>query len=316
MNPIADETIIPIEYHADDFGLFQAQSKRILDCHDTGVLNGVSVMPNSDCLGVCMALLRPVREKVAVTVHLNFMEGRSLCEAGEVPLLAAPNGVFRATFGRLLLHSFLPDRNAYRDQLKKEIRAQIDTMVPYLGKDAPMRIDGHAHYHMLPVVFDALMEVIREEKLNVSYIRVPRERLSLYLPHWRRLKGITAINWIKVLILNLLAERNLRKYRDYMESLDQKVFLGVFLSGHMYRENVAQILPGAIQLADGLHQGLEILAHPGGVYEPEDIAKLTNQNDILFMTSDSRREEALLYSLERKEIREKEKAAVSTAGSR
>ena len=286
---------IAVEYHADDFGLFPIQSQRILDCHRNGKLNGVSVMPNSDHLAESMELLRPAQNKIAVTVHLNVIEGRSLCAPEAIPLLTDRNGIFRASFGSLLLHSYLPGRNAYREQLKKEIRAQIHSVKAFLDKAAPLRIDGHAHYHMLPVVFDALMDVIREESLNVSYIRIPREYPSLYFRHWKELRDFSPINLAKVLILNILAARNVKKYREFMNTLEETVFLGVFLSGRMYRENVAPILPDALRLAKKLNRGIEILAPPGGVYEEEDIAALTNAEDLAFLTSDFRKREATMF---------------------
>ena len=292
--PIA-ETTSPIEYHADDFGLFPTQSMRILDCHTAGVLNGVSVMPNSENLSECMALLSPFREEIEITIHLNLIEGRSLCSPMELPFLVDRNGIFRVSFGSLMLHSYLPGKAKYRKQLQKEIRAQIGAIKQFLPNDSCVRIDGHAHYHMLPVVFDALMDVIREDHLKVSYIRIPREHLSLYLRNWKKLHNFSAINLVKVLILNLLAVRNERKYRPYLSPLTQKVFLGVFLSGHMDRENVAAILPDAIRFAKEQNCGIEILAHPGGIYEKADIAKLTNSDDIAFLTSESRRRESAMF---------------------
>ena len=291
------ETVVPaaVEYHADDFGLFPEQSRRILRCHEKGKLNGVSVMPNSDDLAVCMELLRPYQKEIAITIHLNLIEGRSLCDPREVSLLTDADGILRVSFGKLLLHSFLPDRDAYFRQLKKEIRAQISAMLPYLEAGAPLRIDGHAHYHMLPVVFDALMDVIREDRLQVSYIRIPREYPSLYLRHWKQLQDFAPINLVKVLILNILAGRNQRKYGTYLNTLEQKLFLGVFLSGRMYRENVDQILPEAERLAGEQKRNIEILAHPGGVFEAADIARLTNSDDISFMTSKTRRREAIMF---------------------
>ena len=43
-----------IEYHADDYGLFPAQSRHIADCYYNGALNGISIMPNSPYLKECM----------------------------------------------------------------------------------------------------------------------------------------------------------------------------------------------------------------------------------------------------------------------
>lgn len=289
------ESNVSIEYHADDFGLFPAQSRRILDCHEKGSLNGVSVMPNSPYLAQCMQMLRPFQENIAITVHLNLIEGRCLSAPEDVPLLAKEDGVFRVSFGNLLLHSFLPGRNVYQEQLKKELRAQIYAVKQYLLPGQSLRLDGHAHYHMVPVVFDALMDVIREEKLEVSYIRIPREYPSLYFRNWRKLKDFAPINLVKTGILNLLAGTHLRKYREALAGLEQTLFLGVFLSGRMHRENVEAVLPDALALAEKLHWGIELLAHPGGVYEQEDIAQLTNEEDTAFLTSSNRQKEAGMF---------------------
>lgn len=284
-----------IEFHADDFALFPTQSKRILDCHTAGVLNGVSVLPNSEHLADCMALLKPYGKAIEVTVHLNLMEGRCLCRPSELPMLVDQDGIFRVSFAQLLLHSYLPDRDAYKAQLKKELRAQILAVTAFLPREAGIRLDGHAHYHMLPIVFDALMEVIREEQLKVTYIRIPREYPSLYFRRRKQLHGISAINLVKVLILNLLAARNEKKHGAYLRQLTKKLFLGVFLSGHMDRQNVAALLPDAIALAKKQHCGLEILAHPGGVYEQADVEKLTNADDVAFLTSRLRLKELEMF---------------------
>lgn len=294
VSPVS-ETGVSIEFHADDYGLFPAQSIRILDCHTKGVLNGVSVMPNSGNLNVCMELLSPYRKEIEITVHLNLIEGQCLCHASELPLLVDRDGTFRISFASLLLHSYFPGKSEYKGQLKKEIRAQIFAVKQFLPENASIRLDGHAHYHMLPVVFDALMEVIREDHLKVSYIRIPREYPSLYFRHCKKLHGISAINLVKVMILNLFAVRNRIRYGAYLNQLTRKIFLGVFLSGHMDCRNVATILPDAFRLAKKKHCGLEILAHPGGVYERSDIEKLTNSDDITFLTSELRRREADMF---------------------
>lgn len=286
---------VPIEYHADDFGLFPTQSQRILDCYRNGCLNGVSVMPNSPWLESAMDLLRPFSREIAVTVHLNLIEGRSLADKERVRLLTDDNGIFCTSFFNLLLRSYLPGRADLHRQLKEEFRLQISAVKQFLEPGQLLRLDGHAHYHMIPVAFDALMEVIREEKLEVSYIRIPREHLSLYFRHGKCLRDISPINLAKVGILNILAWRNQWKHKKMLSQMEQKVFMGVFLSGSMYAENVAPIIQDACSLAKRKNCGLELLAHPGGVYEPEDIRQLTNPDDIRFLTSEMRRKETSLF---------------------
>lgn len=281
-----------IEFHADDYGMFLTQSQRILECHTHGRLNGISIMPNGEDLTASMALLGPEQKNMAMTVHLSLWSGKGLSRE---PLLTDEKGNLRCSFGKLLLMSYLPGREELRRQLKMELRAQIQAVAACLEPEKPLRLDGHAHYHMVPVVFDALMDVIREDKLDVSYIRMPREKISLYWRHRKQLHVFPPINLVKVAILNLLVWRNTRKYREELSHMERKLFLGVFLSGRMYRENVEPLLPDALALAEKRGWGLEILAHPGGVYEPEDIARITAQDDVHFLTSPYREKEASLF---------------------
>ena len=64
------------EFHADDYGLFPEQSRRILYCHQNGVLNGTSVMPNSPWRDRCLDMLP--EKGIALSVHLNLMEGQCM----------------------------------------------------------------------------------------------------------------------------------------------------------------------------------------------------------------------------------------------
>ncbi len=287
---------VKIEYHADDFGLFPAQSQRILDCHTNGMLNGISIMPNGFCLDACMKLLDTVQGNLDITVHLNIIEGRALSKAEEVRLLTNEKGVFSVSFANLLMHSYLPGKTAYRNQLKQEITAQIRAIQEYLPEGYPLRLDGHAHYHMIPVVFDAMMEVIEEENLDVSYIRIPQEKIFLYLKNPSIWKDLRLINLAKVAILNVLSIRNLQKYRERLSKMERKLFVGVFLSGQMYREKIQPILPDIVKQARKEDRNVEILAHPGGVYEEKDIAQLTCREDVEFLTSHARNEEAKLFA--------------------
>lgn len=293
MNAVKEDRTAPVhlEYHADDYGMFPAQSRRILDCCQ-GALNGVSIMPNSPFLEEAVSMLESAGLDMSVAVHLNIIEGRSLCPPTQVPLLTHDDGVFRCGFGALLLHSFLPGRKRWKTQLKKELRAQIPRVASFLPPETPLRLDSHAHYHMVPVVFDALMEVLAEEGWQVSYIRIPREYPMLYLRHWSALHGISPVNFLKVGILNLLSWRNSRKYRTRLENMEKRLFLGVFLSGGMFLENVRAVLPDALALAEEKGWGIELLSHPGGIKEPEDIAQLTNEADHVFLTSPNRDREA------------------------
>lgn len=294
---------VTIEFHADDYGLFPVQSRRILDCSIHGNLNGVSIMPNSSHLTECVAELYRCSGDIAVTVHLNLMEGKSLCPAEQIPMLTDGQGNLNCSFFALLLRSFLPGRRACKEQLKRELRAQIRRVRACAPENTPLRLDGHVHYHMIPVVFDAMMDVIREDGLQITYIRIPREYPSIYLRHIFRFQDFAPINLVKVLVLNLLSARAKWKYAGELGGLEQKLFLGVFLSGCMYDENVSLVLPDAVRLAEALGVDMEILAHPGGVYEAQDIEQITSPEDRAFLTSRMRSRESSLFRISQKNKR-------------
>lgn len=174
-----------------------------------------------------------------------------------------------------------------------ELSAQIRALRSVIeGRGEALRLDGHAHWHMLPVVFDALMDVIAEEELPVAYIRIPREPIGLFLRHFPAILPFHPINIVKSLLLNLLAGRNLRRYGAYLDTLEKKLFLGVLFSGCFDYDKMRLLLPEAEAEAARRGWGVELLAHPGAVYEEADIRELTSRDDLAFLTSPDRMTEA------------------------
>lgn len=282
------------EFHADDYGLFLEQSERILACFEHGVLNGTSIISNGPELDECLKELPD--EGMQLTVHLNLMQGQCLAPAEEVPLLADETGRFCVTFAQLLFAGLSGKREAYKRQIKMEYRAQIRKLLPLFQRNGQkLRIDGHAHWHVVPVAFDALMEVIGEEGLPVTYIRLPDEPLHLYLRHLFQLMPFPAINIVKALLLKLLVSGDRRTWKDRLQRMEQKLFLGVMLSGHFDYRRMKAILPAAEAMAAEKGIGLEILAHPGSVHLKENLANVTNQDDYRFFTSPAREEEGKAF---------------------
>lgn len=279
------------EFHADDYGLFTAQSKRILQCKETGALNGISIIPNGDELADCLSLLPDTG--LSLTVHLNLMQGHCLAEPSSVSLLTDQNGVFSVGFCELLFCSLFGKRDVYKRQLKRELSAQIHALLPlFLKKNLPIRIDGHAHWHMIPVVFDALMEVIRDEKIPVSYIRIPAEPASVYLKNFFQILPFPPINIIKSILLSILAQINRHRWKEMLGHMEEHIFLGVLLSGCFDLRRMKAVLPDAESMAEKLCRGLELLVHPGAVLEEKDIARVTSENDRRFFTSSARQAES------------------------
>jgi predicted glycoside hydrolase/deacetylase ChbG (UPF0249 family) len=292
-----------IEYHADDYGLFRVQSRHIMHCYHNGALNGISIMPNSPYLKECMDEIKEIQKKLFITVHLNFVEGKPLT-GDKARRLTGKDGNFNIGFVKMLLMGYIPVvRRIYYKAVRREVEAQLLACEPYMN-DGKFRIDGHVHYHMLPLVFDAMMDIIKKNDLKVSYIRFPKEELDIYRRSAGKIKDILPINVVKVLVLNTLARRNERKYANDLAKLEleRKLFMGVMLSGHMFYDNVKEIMAnGADIMVDRGLSDMEVLFHPGDVSEPEEVSQLTNSDDVHFF-------------FEQKGNREKEAAALVTFG--
>lgn len=277
-----------IEYHADDYGMFQQQSMEICRCIHEGHINGVSIMPNGPELAECMKMLPA---GVIKTIHLTLFEGRAL--AGKnVPHLIDRNGQLDCSFIKLLLIGLIPGiRRVWHRELKTELSAQIKACLPYM-EPSGIRIDGHGHFHMLPLVFDVLCEIIHENNYHVSYIRIPAENLSLYRIHKSELHENSVLNPIKAILLIVLAKINRWRHPEIFTDLKTAGFMGVYLSGHMCIENLRPVLRDAVKTARQAGEDLEILFHPGYVSEEADISRITNEADRIFMTSVWRKREA------------------------
>ena len=296
------------EFHADDYGLFIKESERILECCEQGALTGVSVMTTSSVLNECMEMLMQRCPQLLLTVHLNFYDGKALC-APEVPLLTDENGIFHISFSRLVLASYLPAmRRKLQPQLEKELLAQMLAMKPWVREfyrtdrdenrprserekmtgEGGLRLDGHGHYHMIPIVCDALMNVIEREKLNVTFIRQPYEELSMYRPIFKRMVGFKPVNLLKVVIINHFVRRNRAKH-PILNTLPQQVFSGLLFSTNLRIENAGAILPELEKRATARGCMGELLFHPGGVYEQEDLEKITIGKDRSFFCHENRR---------------------------
>ncbi len=297
-----------IEFHADDYGMFPDQSRRIRDCITDGACCGISIMANSPYLAQCMKELEKTdgircpwnraREgkDLYVAVHLNLVHGKALTPKEQIPLLVSEDGTFNRSFAQLFLRSLIPGKyRELRRQICLEYRAQIRAAMPWMDPEA-VRLDSHVHYHMIPVCFDAMMDAAAAEQAKVAYIRVPKENIGLYLRHIKELSDFHPVNIIKVLILNLFAFRDLRKYGDVPALKDPADFAGVMLSGRMTPENVKAIVSDALKIAWQRHPGkspcLEMLFHPGAVYIEEDIRCLNNEGDREFLTDKLREMEA------------------------
>ena len=274
-----------IYFSADDYGLCSEASAHIQQCIDAGALNKVSVFPNFDKPDLNEMLKKP---NVMVCLHLNLVEGKCVANAKEINLIADEKGVFKHTFGGLFKLGLLRKKE-FEEQLYKEIKAQVLYWKSLLPQDTPLCIDSHQHTHMIPSVFKALIKVLKDEKINLGYMRIPCEPLIPYIKTPSLYSTYSAVNIIKQWLLNLLWLKNKKHAKSY--KIPTAYFMGILFSGKMDEKRVSKILPQYIKMAEKSKSDIEILFHAG--YLKENKAELKKKNIVFesFYISENRKTE-------------------------
>ncbi len=281
--------MVKTDIHADDYALTVNTSRDMLSCMRKGQLDSISIVPNMSCFDECMELLyRSVPELPflpKMSVHLDFVEGHCLAGADKVPLLVKEAGsVMGLSWGGLFALSYLPwKRREAKRQLKREIKAQIETVQTAVsramaiadrngiaGGGQKLRIDSHQHAHMIPVVWEALTEVIAEEHYEVEYIRNSKEMLGAFLGEVSLWKTYRPVNFVKNRLLSVYSHKADRYARA--NHIEPMYLWGLVMSGHMDYGRIARLYPRIARKAEKENRVLEILFHPGYTL-PEEVTE-------------------------------------------
>lgn len=297
-----------IWFHADDFGVTKGQSERILECYTQGVLNSISILPNTMEVDECLKLLNETdsQGKIRRVLHLNFVEGKPLTEARQVNMLVNEKGFFDKSFVKILIWNFTKHgagRKKLKNQIKLEIKAQLD-MLTKINNYNISAIDSHQHYHMIPIVFDALMEVLSENSEDYSdirEIRIPVDSLKPILKVKGMWKNVSPINYVKWMILKCFENRNRKKLQKF--GIDSPMFFGIFFTCEMKWQVVSKLLPQYMKIAENHNQKLELMFHPGNLESPKELLDEQSKELEVFYQSENRFREAecLKCLLRRKE---------------
>ncbi len=152
--------------NADDYGISTGVSRSIRELAAAGRLSATSAMTNMPAWSGEAAALRPLRERIAVGLHVNLTAGAPLADLPRF----APAGRFPG-LPELLKGSLLGRLD--RRELEIEIERQFDAFETWFGHP-PDHVDGHQHAHALPTVRDALIDcVARRYASRPPLIRVP-----------------------------------------------------------------------------------------------------------------------------------------------
>lgn len=284
------------DIHADDYGLTMNVSKDIMNGIKAGKLSSISIMPNMTCYEDARKYFYDnLQEEIlpAMSVHLNFMEGYCVANPLQLNYLVNEEGLFNISWGTLVKYQYNPMvRKKVKKQLRMEIEAQLEKVISgyrLLNHGKKLRIDSHQHTHMIPIVMESVIEVLKEKKYPVEYIRISKEPWWVYLKKRNLIPTYRFVNVIKVLVLNWYS---IRVEKLLTELCIPKMYVsGVMLSGRMDIERVRAVLPDLIKCVSKKKMQLEIIIHPGTVKEEEMGKEFNHVYANQFYLSENRKEE-------------------------
>ena len=147
-----------------------------MDGIHNGLLNSISVVCNTDFFEESIQKLEIVKKDIRLCLHLNLVEGKPVSSETAVNKIIGENAEFKYSFLTLWLKyvvSSNTEKLRLKEQVKLEIENQIKKYKSVFDADYPIRIDSHMHFHMIPFVFDCILEL--SEKYKIQYIRIPYE---------------------------------------------------------------------------------------------------------------------------------------------
>ncbi len=282
------------DMHADDFGVSCHTSEDIIECLKKGALDSISVIVNMSCFAACVELFEKNRaffpKQPLISVHLNVLDGRALLAKEDIPDLTDADGVFSLSWGKVLWLHFAgkKQREKVKAQLKKEFAAQIALAKNAFGLEE-LRIDSHQHMHMVPFVFDVLMELCKELRENgekIAFVRLSKEPLGLFFVQVGLYPTYSPVNLLKNLLLNAFAAQNRKKLEA--QGIPYGLLWGLLMSGSMDILRVRELFDAMLRYAKKKQLPVEILFHPGRMLIQEQTQEYKKEGFLHFYKSSAR----------------------------
>ena len=202
--------------NADDFGMSEAYNRAILEGYSSGILKSASLVANGEAFEEAWKNVIPACPDLGVGIHLNVIEGKSLCLG--LDRLTDEEGNFNNSYVQLLLKSLNKKDTAFMEQLEKEFRAQIEEVMKHTKVT---HIDSHVHVHSIPPIFELVCKLAKE--YGIKQIRSQYEKPYMVPDVFKHLNMKYPVNLIKVMLLNfftLINESKVQKYElntnDYL----------------------------------------------------------------------------------------------------
>ncbi len=187
--------------NADDFGLCKAINCAVLEAYQHGILKSASIVANGEAFDEAINTILPQCPDLGIGIHLNVMEGLSLCE--DVTSLINSDGKFNNSFIQLLIKAYNPKEKDFMEQLEREFRLQIEKV---MSKTRVSHIDSHIHIHAIPKIFDLVCRLAKE--YGIKQVRTQFEKPYIIPDLNKHLTLKYPINIIKTILLGFFTVFN------------------------------------------------------------------------------------------------------------
>lgn len=205
--------------NADDFGLSTAINRAVLEGYSSGLLKSVSLVANGEAFKDAVENVLPQCPDLGVGVHLNVIEGLSLCT--DIDTLIDEKGMFCNSYIDLLIKAYNPKEKDFFPQLEREFRRQIETV---MSRTKVYHIDSHVHIHSIPKIFDLVCRLAKE--YGIKQVRTQFEKFYMVPDVHKHLTWKYPINLIKLVLLNTFTIFNEAAIHKY-ELKTNDYFIGI-----------------------------------------------------------------------------------------
>lgn len=219
---------------ADDFGLNTAISQGIAELAQQGRLNATSVMSLAPGWPADAALLKPLKNRIDVGLHLDWTSPFAIVAGHGQPL------------SRLMLRTLC--RQLDPISVRACIERQLDLFEAHWHA-TPDHVDGHQHVQQFPVIREALVEVLVR--------RYPAGQRP-----WLRIsRPLASAGDLKAWVIGAMGAKALQALAQQAGLPHTPWLTGIYgFDGDAAR--YAQRLDQWLQEAQG-HAGVVLMCHPG-----------------------------------------------------
>lgn len=193
-----------------------AFNRAILEGYAEGLLKSASLVANGEAFDEAVDLVIPQCPDLGVGIHLNIIEGKSLCT--DLSSLTDENGVFNNSYIKLLIKSYNPKETEFLAEVEREFRRQIEKV---MSKVPVTHIDSHVHVHSIPKIFDLVCRLAKE--YGIKQVRTQFEKPYIIPDLNKHLNKAYFVNLIKLILLDsftVINEATVHKYglktNDYL----------------------------------------------------------------------------------------------------